>query len=447
MKKILLICCGCLLLASCKKFLDERQDAAMVVPSTLDDIEKMMDHGSVMSFMMADHADGSSDDVYVPATTLATLDQGSYNNYTWGPEYFFDQAQSTWSQAYLVINYTNIVLEKIVEINRTDLNAIQWDRVYATAHFFRAYAYNLLINTFAPAYDPATYNTDMGVCLRLKPDFNVLSVRSSVKECYDQILYDAKEALHGLPVEPVYKTRPGRPAVFALLARIHLTMNDFKKAGDYADSCIRLYPTLLNYNEVSLAQGAGFPMFNGDVIFHAVAGSAPLMYSTRARVDTLLYRSYANDDLRKKFFFNAVTDGQAYTGSYGGTNSYFSGISAPEAYLIKAEALAEQGFYMEGLTALNTLLQKRWKTGTFIPFTASSKEVAIAIIRTERRKEMTFRGIRFFDLKRWNKRGANIVVRRKIGNELLELLPNDLRYAIPIPRRVIDITGMPQNPR
>lgn len=446
MKKILLICCSTCLLLSCKKFLDERQDAAMVIPSTLDDIEKMMDHGNAMSFMMADHADGSSDDVYVPPATLATLDQGSYNNYTWGPEYFFDQTQSTWSQAYLVINYANIVLEKISEIDRTDRNAVQWDRVYSTAHFFRAYAYNLLVNTFSPAYDPATYNTDMGVCLRLKSDFNILSVRSSVKECYDQILFDATEALQRLPVEPVYKARPCKPAAFALLARIYLTIGDFKKAGDYADSCIRLYPTLLNYNEINLNPGAAFPMFNEDVIFHAVGGSSPFMFPNRVRVDTLLYRSYSTDDLRRKLFFNTVTDGQAHTGSYAG-GYFFSGISSPEAYLIKAEALAEQGFYTDGMATLNLLLQKRWRTGTFVPFTANSKEEAIAIIRTERRKELTFRGLRFFDLKRWNKRGANIIVRRKIGNELLELLPNDLRYAIPIPRRVIDMTGMPQNPR
>ena len=338
------------------------------------------------------------------------------------------------------------MLEKISEIDRTDRNALQWDRVYSTAHFFRAYAYNLLINTFAPAYDPSTYHTDMGVCLRLKSDFNILSVRSSVKECYDQILLDATEALRGLPVEPVYKTRPSKPAAFALLARIYLTINDFKKAGDYADSCTRLYPTLLNYNDVSLNPGAAFPMFNEDVIFHAVGGSSPFMFPNKVRVDTLLYRSYSTDDLRRKLFFNTVTDGQAHTGSYAG-GYFFSGISSPEAYLIKAEALAEQGFYTDGMATLNLLLQKRWRTGTFVPFTANSKEEAIAIIRTERRKELTFRGLRFFDLKRWNKRGANIIVRRKIGNELLELLPNDPRYAIPIPRRVIDMTGMPQNPR
>lgn len=447
MKKILLICCCSLLLLSCKKFLDERQDAAMVIPSTLDDIEKLMDHGNVMSFMMADFAEGSSDDVYVPAATLATLDQGNYNNYTWGPEYFFDQVQTPWYQCYAIINYANIVLEKISGIERNNRNALQWDRVYSTAHFFRAYAYNLLINTFSPAYDPSTYNTDMGVCLRLKSDFNIPSVRSSVKACYDQILLDATEALRGLPVEPVYKTRPCKPAAFALLARIHLTISDFKNAADYADSCIRLYPTLLNYNDITLNPGATFPIFNGDVIFHAVSGAAQFMNPTRVRVDTLLYRSYATDDLRRKLFFNTVTDGQAYTGSYGGSTSVFSGISSPEAYLIKAEALAEQGFYADGIATLNMLLQKRWRTGTFVPLVANSKEEAITIIRTERRKEMTFRGQRFFDLKRWNKRGANLIVKRKIGTELLELLPNDLRYAIPIPRRVIDMTGMPQNPR
>lgn len=442
-----MVCCSSLLLFSCKKFLDERQDAGMVVPSTLDDLERIMDHNNVMNVMLADFAEGSSDDIYIPANTLATLDQGNYNNYTWGPEYFFDRPQNLWLTSYLIVNYANVVLDKIGSIDRTVQNSVQWDRVYSSAHFFRAYAFNLLLNAFSAAYDPATADEDMGICLRLKPDFNIPSVRSSVRDCYDQILHDAKEAVSGLPVGPLFKTRPCKPAAFGLLARIHLNRAEFDKAAAYADSCMQLYPTLLDYNDVSLAPGAFFPIFGADVIFHARSGQAQLVSSTRARVDTNLYRSYSPDDLRRKFFFNSVTGGHAHTGSYTGSAIMFTGITSPEIYLIRAEALAEQGLYNQAMDVLNALLQKRWQTGTFTPLTAGSAEEAITIIRTERRKEMVYRGTRFFDLKRWNKRGANIVVSRKIDDQVIELLPNDPRYAIPIPLRVIELTGMPQNPR
>jgi hypothetical protein len=51
------------------------------------------------------------------------------------------------------------------------------------------------------------------------------------------------------------------------------------------------------------------------------------------------------------------------------------------------------------------------------------------------------------DIKRLNKEGRNIIVKRKIGSDRIELLPNDNRYAWPIPPDIIELSGMKQNPR
>ena len=96
---------------------------------------------------------------------------------------------------------------------------------------------------------------------------------------------------------------------------------------------------------------------------------------------------------------------------------------------------------------LNELLVKRWKAGTFIPFSASTKEEALQIIKEERRKELLFRGLRLADIKRYNRDGDAITLTRTIGGEAYSLPPNDLRYAIAIPEDIIKQTGMPQNPR
>ena len=116
-------------------------------------------------------------------------------------------------------------------------------------------------------------------------------------------------------------------------------------------------------------------------------------------------------------------------------------------YLTRAECLARMGNTTDALQDLNTLLIKRWKTGTFIPFTASTAAQALQLILTERRKELLMRSLRWADIKRLNKEGAGLVLRRIINGNTMELLPNDARYAFPLPQVVIDLSGMPQNPR
>ncbi|HEY6083417.1 MAG TPA: RagB/SusD family nutrient uptake outer membrane protein, partial [Chitinophagaceae bacterium] len=68
-------------------------------------------------------------------------------------------------------------------------------------------------------------------------------------------------------------------------------------------------------------------------------------------------------------------------------------------------------------------------------------------ILVERRKELVFRTIRFTDIKRLNKEGADITQKRIIGGKTYILLPNDPRYALSIPENVIQAGGIPQNPQ
>ncbi len=122
-------------------------------------------------------------------------------------------------------------------------------------------------------------------------------------------------------------------------------------------------------------------------------------------------------------------------------------ITMDELYLIAAESYARTNDIANAMNMLNSLLITRWKTGTFVPFSASTKEGALQIIKEERRKELLFRGIRWADLKRYNRDGDAITLTRTIGGQTYTLPPNDPRYAIAIPEDIIALTGMPQNPR
>ena len=95
---------------------------------------------------------------------------------------------------------------------------------------------------------------------------------------------------------------------------------------------------------------------------------------------------------------------------------------------------------------LNTLLKTRWKKSVlFQPVIASNRSEALAKIRHERRKELIMRGLRFYDLKRYNKEGLGLSLVRMNEGKTVTLLPNSPFYALPLPTDIIELTGMPQN--
>lgn len=147
----------------------------------------------------------------------------------------------------------------------------------------------------------------------------------------------------------------------------------------------------------------------------------------------------------KTAYFASYNGYHLYKGAYTSTLfPFFSGIATDEIYLIRAECYARKGDKVSALNDLNTLLTKRYN-GTFVPFTAVDANDALAKILIERRKELLMRGLRFIDIRRLNKEGANIVPTRLISGQLYSIPPNDNRYALPIPLDVINQSGMQQN--
>src|SRR5690606_4378892 len=165
--------------------------------------------------------------------------------------------------------------------------------------------------------------------LRTDADISVPSTRATVKETYDRIIEDLLEALPMLPLKPLYKTRPSKPAAFALLARTYLSMRDYDNALKYSDSCLKLYDTLIDYkvNFSSIPPASVYPFerFNAEVIFHSISARQPvdlLFTPAYARIDSTLFSSYDSSDLRKEIYFrvresNPMT--YSYRGSYDNT--------------------------------------------------------------------------------------------------------------------------------
>src|SRR5690606_34209521 len=278
--------------------------------------------------------------------------------------------------------------------------------VKGQALFFRAFAFHQLAQLFALPYDPVSSITDLGIPLRLSSDLNRISTRATVQETYERIIQDAKEAAALLPVNPKYKTRPSKTAAFGLLARVYLHMSDYINAGSYADSCLTLYPLLMDYNTLAKNKPNPIPMFNDEVIFHSTFLGRQLLNPSTGKIDSLLHASYADGDLRRTIFFEPI-EGQkdvGFSDNYAGSYILpFNGLATDEMYLIRAECFGRNNNIDKALNDLNILLRNRHDAATFAPLQIETKDELLRTILEERRKELVFRGLRWSDLRRLNK--------------------------------------------
>jgi len=172
-----------------------------------------------------------------------------------------------------------------------------------------------------------------------------------------------------LPAKTDYKTRPNKTAALALLARTYLVMKDYDKALMYAEAALNLHSTLIDFNSLNTSLSKPISGSNEEIIFYSSVMS--YLHASRALISNTDYESYHNNDLRKAAFFLKKPNGEInFKGTYTGNLMLFGGLATDELYLIKAECAARKGNTTTALTALNTLLEKRWKKGTFVPFTA-----------------------------------------------------------------------------
>lgn len=432
---------------ACRKYLDEKPDKKLAVPETLLDAQALLDAYSVINFTPA-LGEISADDYYLTDVDWAAMfDESERKIYHWEQDFVYTQSPNDWFYSYRTVYSANTVLEILHKINRNDINRVEFDNIKGQALFARAISFFQAAIVWAPAYDKNTAQTDLGIPLRLNTDFNQKSVRSSNKDTYNQIIKDLKDASELLQVSPLHVLRSSRPAAYALLARVYLSMGQYDSCGKYADLCLKIKSNLMDYNGsegVDPAAEYPFSKFNPEVIYSSSIGYPESLYY--GYIDSVLYVSYSANDKRKTVFFSGPQY-QLFKGNYHGADNLFAGIATDEVYLMRAESFARMGNITNAMNDLNALLIKRWATGTFVPLSSPNTADALSLILNERRKELLMRGLRWLDLKRLNKGGRNITITRVLKGQLYTLEPNSLRYALPIPADIINISGMQQNPR
>lgn len=441
-----------LALTSCEKFLSERNSSTFSNIYSLHDMQALMDAGNKV--YIASHSG-----LLEMATDNFFLGQAGYNlatdymkaMYLWRkePVYTLEADNSDWMNPYHIIAIMNTILDEVPLVKA--YGGLDPDHIKGTALFHRAFAYHNLAQIYCKSYDPLTAQDDLGLPIRSSSDINAPSQRASLAETLSFIEADMEEALTLLPVFTAIKSRPDKASAHGFLARFYLYMGKYKEALEHANLSLSLNSFLMDFNKMDASRPFPIDPLNKEILFYAYTTNAMLSPTRECYIDTTLYDSYTDTDLRREIFFKSENNGyHSFRGAYTGTATAtcFIGPTVSEVVLIKSEAQARLGLSDEALLTLNEFLKYRYRE--FEPFIYSDDFELLSLILDERRKELVFRGSRWSDLKRLNKdtRFETTLFRKIPGtHEVISLSPNDPRYVFLIPESIIEKSGLEQNPR
>lgn len=455
---------------ACENFLDV-DPKGYTIPKTVTDYERML-----LNPMF--NANGGLDDIVLltdesinPSYTVNTA-SALQNIYCWKEVIDMDinSEPRFWGKLYNRIYTVNVVINEIADA--TGGSDSQKKQIKAEALFLRAYQYFQLMTLYAPAYDKATANNDLGV--PIKTSLNVAEPtpdRATVQQCMDFIIKDLTDAINNsLPEKNTNNYRPNKYAAYALLSRIYLSMRDYPNAEKYADLALQANHELLDYNQrikfVTNEDGDeemedDFPSLSESpqelwVIQpdYAFAGyNVFLSEEVKALYDSTARKT----DTRFVYFTERDTVGD-YTElfwHYRLMTLYPNfGISFPELYLTKAEAaLRNSGDIATALGWIYKIREKRvapTAPAEFIKPTTTNTEKALQLILDERMRELLLLGHRWTDMRRLDKEGRmKAVIRTDLdGKHMATLQPNDKAYTLQIPVSVQNYNpNMPLNPR
>ncbi|MGX5817757.1 RagB/SusD family nutrient uptake outer membrane protein [Chitinophaga lutea] len=456
--RCLLLFITCLMIACQKQkdWLNEKRQVDDISSESLIDLQAIMDNSLLVTAFPSIGLAGC-DNFYFQDQTIQTLSFTERNAYQWNKEIYGNSHAMDYAEAYFTISYCNIVLEGLSKIRITQDNELTYYDVMGQALFLRAMVFHELAVTYCKAYQKSNAGSDLGLCLRLTSEITHIEPRSSLEQTYTQIVKDIKLSINLLPRVPKYKTRGSRSAAHALLSRVYLNQQDYSNALRHADTAISMSNGLLDFNSpiVSLSKVYRFPSFsedNPEVMFYATGIAYYSVWcgvsNVYGCVDSTLFQSYSDNDLRRTYFFSTEDSDKRFRGSYSSAERCFAGIAVNEVYFNRAECYARLGNIGLALADLNNVMKRRFRSGTYADYSSTDQDSVLNTILRERRKEFPNTGqIRWMDLKRLNlepKFAKELT--RTINGTVYRLPPNSQLYVYPLPKAEI-VAGIRQNER
>ncbi|MEH6680320.1 MAG: RagB/SusD family nutrient uptake outer membrane protein [Sediminicola sp.] len=318
-----------------------------------------------------------------------------------------------WSSAYNVVYMCNAVIEGLRDNEGVSVELEE--KLLGEVLFVRAFTYFHLVNLYGEV--PLIRTSDYRE--------NDLAPRTATTEIYDAVMEDLESAanLLGAEYEGGERTRPTKFTAMALLARVHLFLEEWEEAEILSTQLIGnngMFSLLNDLGEVFLANsheaiwqisplagGALSPVTHEARVF--IINAPPPISQKPVALSSDLIGTYSPRDLRREHWIEVFqTESNAYyfplkyrTATTDGNVEHSMAMRFAEQYLIRAEARAHQGKLPGAIEDLDKIreranLEPIWNVAPSI-----GMEALLDSIQLERRRELfTEWGHRWLDLKR-----------------------------------------------
>lgn len=347
-----------------------------------------------------------------------------------------------WKFFYRIINNAN----KVIEAYTRENNPIPMTQTYSylalgEAYAYRAFALYELTRNWGKRYDPAGNNTQPGVIIRTEPSTEA-KARSTVEECYAQIISDLNIAFENLEkntVKKVNKSHIDKYVVKGMLARVYLTMGKWSDAAEAAQYVIDksgaklqadTYTTVVNrmsdasntewlWSLIAVADGTQGGTLRSWHNFISNNNASYNRNSPRA-INNLLYATIPSTDVRKSLWIEdpyasgkvvylpansaarkAPWMSQKWIIDDNSTQNTYRDVAymrLPEIMLIAAEGYARSGNGSKAQDILYALASHR--DPAIAKSTKTGEDLCEEILWQRRVELWAEGGVRFHDLKR-----------------------------------------------
>lgn len=447
------------LFSACDDYLDIRPKGR-VIPEVVADYEKMLNYHQLMKTSTEKIA-FLDDDVWAN-TMYKYYDDEEKRAYQWAEYIWHSDVSTPMDWAYERIFVYNTIINNIADAD--DAGGSETKSIIAEARLGRAWEYFMLVNQYGQHYDKATAATDPGVVLLTKDDITQsIPQRSSVQKIYDFVIDEILTIADELPeINNVF--RMTKTSAYAILSRVYLYQGEWEKCVDAASKVLENKSDLFDYNGAYLREGnqfkgiENFPKAedNPESIFvryfPTSNGVNAYTYATPEVIDL-----FDESDLRWTLFFS---NNDYFGNSYGEGIFYYYrrlihaniGMSVSDIILSRAEAYAHMGGQANrdlAMSDLNQLRKKRIKTDLYVDQVAIDDAQGLRLVLDERRRELMYHGLRWFDLKRLYKLNLfNDDIVHEIDGETFTLPAGDNRYVLAFPQNILFFNEhLEENPR
>lgn len=362
------------------------------------------------------NGDAQSDDAYAGADNPANfqIDDLAINAVN-------SNVSRDWAYLYSSIGKANTVINNVNDV--ADMNATRKQEIIAEASFIRAFMYFQIVQLWGDAplqlKEVKTFSAE-----KLAEIYDQLfPPRVGQDAVYAQIIADLDVALAGTRATREHKGYVTKGAVNTLFAKVYAVKKDWTKVNQYCDAVIAGGYTLLpDFNQLwdNMHENSSESIFEtnfaggsndgnwGTKMFRGVDWKKFNVPSN----DLVATYDAENDKVRK----DATIIFQDMTGKFSDTHwpqkqypfnnkvrKFIEGSDAnniifrlADVMLLKAEALNELGDVAGAATLVNQV-RARVSLGATPASTQATMRLAI---EKERRLELAFEGIRWFDIKR-----------------------------------------------